>query len=289
MKTAMFSIMLCCGALGTGVAPAATFKSFDVPNATDTEAMGINDWGQIVGKYSDQDGVVRGFLRQPNGVLATVSVPNSTLTTALDINDQGEIVGRYVRDGIGHGYLFKRGHYYTVDYPGAGDTKLRGIDNWGRITGNFTNDSDGIEHGFIKDAGGFHQLDYPGSTSSDVWNINDLGIAVGDYSDPDVGNVHAFVLKGRHFTSVDIDLPDVWATSIRGINNFGFMVGVYAYDFADDHSFLRGPDGRITYIDYPGFTGSDIGGINNLGVIVGTYYNDEDYVGHAYIITGLHH
>ena len=130
------------------------------------------------------------FLRQPSGFLATAA-PEFHVDYRARITPAGDrrpIRARRCRPRL----PVQARHYYTVDYPGADDTKLRGIDNWGRITGNFTNYSDGIEHGFIKDARGFHQVDYPGSTSTDVSNINDFGVAVGDYSDPDVGNVHAF-------------------------------------------------------------------------------------------------
>ena len=50
------------------------FSSFDVPGASGTALLDINDHGQIVGIYSDSDGVAHSFLLE-NGRFTTVEVP----------------------------------------------------------------------------------------------------------------------------------------------------------------------------------------------------------------------
>src|SRR4029453_14669110 len=168
------------------------YASFDVPGGTDTNGFGVNDLGQIVGRGTDPDGGVKGFLRDPPGNFETLEFPGSTFTAPIDINNLGVVVGRYVdQDGVSHGFTLRRGHYETVDYPGAADTRVRGIDDRGRITGNFRKE-DGVEHGFTPVSGKFSQVDVPGSVTTDVWDLNDLGVTIGDWVD-DHDGVHAWV------------------------------------------------------------------------------------------------
>jgi probable HAF family extracellular repeat protein len=42
-----------------------TFTTIDVPNGNFTNAFGINERGQIVGRYVDASGNVHGFLATP--------------------------------------------------------------------------------------------------------------------------------------------------------------------------------------------------------------------------------
>jgi hypothetical protein len=71
-----------------------SYQTVDAPGAILTFAGGINDRGQIVGRFFDADGVQRGFLREANGTFRVLNVPGSIITAALDINNLGEVVGR---------------------------------------------------------------------------------------------------------------------------------------------------------------------------------------------------
>jgi probable HAF family extracellular repeat protein len=70
-----------------------------------SEALGINDQGQIVGTSCDANGACRAFLYQDGQMtdLNTLVAPGYTddLTTAQDINDRGEITGRAVNATTG--------------------------------------------------------------------------------------------------------------------------------------------------------------------------------------------
>jgi hypothetical protein len=44
-----------------------TFTTIDVPGSTNTEAIGINKQGAIVGKYVDVRNAEHGFLAKPTG------------------------------------------------------------------------------------------------------------------------------------------------------------------------------------------------------------------------------
>ena len=265
--------------------PCQQYASFDVPGGADTEGFGVNDLGQIVGRWTDADGNVHGFLRQPTGRYETIDAPGATFTAPVDINNLGTVVGRYLdADGVSHGFALRQGRYQTIDAPGAADTRPRGIDDQGRITGDFRRD-DGVEHGFTIDARGFAQVDVPGSATTDVWDINDLGIRVGDWSD-DEGNVHGYVLRAGSFST--FDYPGVrFATSARRINLWGAIVGEFTEsETTGDHGFLREGD-HFRQIDFPGAAETDAMAINLWGLIVGNFL-DSDGAEHGFVLKDCH-
>jgi len=260
--------------------PCQHYASFDVPGGTNTAAFGLNDLGQIVGRWTTSDGVVKGFLRQPSGRFDTLEFPGATFTAPVHLNNPGSVVGRYLDpERVSHGFVLLHGRYQTIDAPGAVDTRARGIDDRGRITGNFTRE-DGVEHGFILDHDRFTQIDFPNSASTDVWDINTLGVAVGDWSDAD--RVHGYVLKQGVFTSFDFPGQPI-ATSARQLNLFGAIVGVVAFDDEVDHGFLKLGD-HYRQLDFPGSAGTDAFGINLWGLIVGGW-NDADGASHGFALS----
>ena len=70
------------------------FTPIDVPGATMTQPLGINNSGQIVGFYWDSSFQSHGFL-DVNGTFTNVDVPGSAWSEATGINNQGDIVGVY--------------------------------------------------------------------------------------------------------------------------------------------------------------------------------------------------
>lgn len=72
-------------------------QSFDVRNATLTNAQGINSRGDIVGAYV-KDRVTHGFLISA-GVITTIDYPGAVYTDVRGINAHGEIVGNYKNAG----------------------------------------------------------------------------------------------------------------------------------------------------------------------------------------------
>ena len=83
---------------------------FSYPGATNTQAWGLNQAGDVVGWY----GVAassKGFLRlhaaplgQPDDQFKQVAIAGAAWTRAFGINEAGVIVGGYAQDGI-HGFV----------------------------------------------------------------------------------------------------------------------------------------------------------------------------------------
>ena len=81
------------------------FANIDIPESLGTLAVGINNGGEIVGAYIDQNGNMKGFLLR-GGHYTDVIVPGAVETVPYGINDRGQITGTYVdSSGGSHGFV----------------------------------------------------------------------------------------------------------------------------------------------------------------------------------------
>jgi len=282
------------GALAQETQP---FVTIDVPGATSTVALDINDAGDIVGSYIAA-GRTHGYLLDRNGQFYWIDVPGAVFTRAAGINARRDIVGTYRLPtdptSVRHGFLLSEGQFTTVDPPGAVFTNPLGINEWGDIVGRFCvtvpcqPESPNV-HGFLLSDGEFTTIDVPGARATNAWKINARGDIVGGYTDAD-GKKQVFLLGGHKRGFITIDVPGVVETGNDngGINSQRDIVGVYC-DTApckgaslDAHGFLLSR-GLLTTIDVPGAISTNAFGINERGDIVGVY---EDAAGlHGFLLS----
>jgi uncharacterized membrane protein len=215
-----------------------TITTFDVPGARGTEAVKINDRGQIVGRYSedtpfvDDSAKVRGYLRDGDKI-TRIDVPGATDTLPTGLNDRGHVVGYYVDSGgAEHGFVWRRGRFSTLDGPGAAAPTPVDINDRGDVVGLYL-DAAGAMHGFLLSKGRYTTISAPGAPTTVPYGINDSGQIVG-------------------YTADDLNLT---ATS-------GFLL-------AD------GVDGPVTPINFPGAPTSVALGINDQGHVVGLHKNPD--------------
>jgi PEP-CTERM motif len=69
-----------------------TITTIDPFGSTFTQALGVNDLGEIVGFYVDGSGVQHGYIDN-GGVFTSFDPPGSASTTINGLNDKGDIVG----------------------------------------------------------------------------------------------------------------------------------------------------------------------------------------------------
>jgi probable HAF family extracellular repeat protein len=188
----------------------------DFPGANLTEAVGVNDDGQVVGDYQDSDGKFHGFFWNA-GLFLTIDLPfpEATLTAPTGINNVGQMVGFYFDNNA------------TESFP------------------------NGHAHGFLYDNGTFTSFDFPDATATLPADINDHGQVVGIYGDTDFV-AHSFVLDDGAFKDFDVSLPGVIATQVSGINNRGQIVGRYLESNPSDpvnpsfsHGFIATPGPKL--------------------------------------------
>ena len=182
----------------------------------DVIATGINDAGQVIGRYFFTALPSMGFLYTNGSVITIKADPEFTDPTG--INNAGQIVGN-VGFGFG-GFLYIGGSFTTIDVPGASETGAIAINDRGQIVGGFSNSTG--NHGFLYTGGSFTTIDVPGASETEAFGINDRGQIVGDFSDS-TGN-HGFVYTGGKFTTIDAP-GGAGHTEVNSINNAGQIVG----------------------------------------------------------------
>ena len=80
--------------------------TLDVPDATFTQALGINNKDQIVGDFMDSAGQTHGFLWQKGKGYKIIDDPNGVGTTLVNgINDKGQLVGFYGTSPVNTGFV----------------------------------------------------------------------------------------------------------------------------------------------------------------------------------------
>jgi Ca2+-binding RTX toxin-like protein len=131
-----------------------TFSTIAVPGAAWNVALGINDFGQIVGYYVDSTGG-HGFV-DTGGVFSTIDVPGVIGTVADAINDSGQILG-WSSDGYStHGFLANEngGSPPTITSNGGGDSASVSVpENSTAVTTVTAQDPDGQALTFSIDGG----------------------------------------------------------------------------------------------------------------------------------------
>jgi uncharacterized membrane protein len=203
-----------------------TFTLIDVPGASETQARGINDKGQIVGLYFDgQSGGPgrHGFLLD-HGIFTTIDMPGSTTGLLDGINDKGQIVGSF----SGGVFLLDHGHFTNV--PTLIDAFA--INARGEIVG------DAVQGGScVLDNGAVNIIDVPGSVANTTraLRINNRGQVVGFYF---FDTHHGFLFDHGRFTTIDV--PGAVATELTGINGAGHIVGFFN-DAGGQHGFVAIP------------------------------------------------
>ena len=110
----------------------------------------------------------------------------------MGINDAGIIVGNYTKNGsYSKGFILENYVFKTINYDGAIQTYVSGINNAGQIVGAYRTQTGG--HGFIKSGDTFTTIDYPDANITTISGINNLGQIVGGYSKDHGGTFHGFV------------------------------------------------------------------------------------------------
>ena len=204
----------------------------DIPGALDLVVNDSNNQGQVVGTSFDGDFNPHGFI-YADGVYTSLDLlPNR-------INGRGQIVGTTFDATTfeSQSFLYHKGCYTSIEFPGATATFPTGINDRGQILG-FYDDIDGQHsRGFIYDRGVYTTLpDVPGARLTYPQSINNRGQITG-YSYDDNLKVSSFVYDKGLFTELAVP-GAVNGTFASDINDQGQIVGTSSDSDFNTHSFL---------------------------------------------------
>lgn len=182
----------------------------DVPGATDTFALGINDSGLVAGYWDilDANGNYLANLSftwkdgafidtQINFPGATGALPGAGL---FGVNSSGDLSGVWLPDlngNIEHGFVCPNTapcFSYDAPVPGTFFTDGKGINAHGQVVGIYLTADDPNSHSYLMSGATFTKIDFPGSTGTDAFGINSADQIVGRYRTAD-GLTHGFLAQ----------------------------------------------------------------------------------------------
>jgi hypothetical protein len=157
------------------------FVAVNFPGAASTEVHGINERGDVVGRYNNGGGQNdNGFLKSEDG-FTSINLSGDG-TDLYGINQRTEIVGirfNYTARPFGHGFLYRRGQFTDVHFPGSDITLPYAINDSGEIVGSYDVPPNSTLNGFIKTESGYKTINFPGASYSNATGVSNSGAIVG--------------------------------------------------------------------------------------------------------------
>jgi hypothetical protein len=167
------------------------FTAIGFPNSTGTQAIGINDQGDVVGLYLDSGGVQHGFLKK-GATYTSIDVAGDSTTEAWGINNKGQMAVFAINSaGSYEAFIYNGKTFKKVSDPNAGasGTLIRDVNNKGDATGAYF-DSSGSEVGYLLHGGKYFDVKDPkANNNTRPDGVNDKLEIVGRYTPTSGANV----------------------------------------------------------------------------------------------------
>ena len=208
-----------------------------LPGGNFSEALAINERGQITGYWGSPTGPDHGFIWQDDVMMDLGPTMGAIFSRAYDINDAGQVTGwrREEKGGERLAFLWEDGLVTDLGpIPGGFTSEARGINNLGEVVGlGWLEDpktGDSVRHGFFWSGGQMIDLGtLPGMPQSLATDLNDAGQVVGSSF---AQGGRAFIWQaGRMIDLNDLISPDVGVTigGAYAISDTGQIVGTGEY------------------------------------------------------------
>ena len=162
---------------------AGKFTAINFPKSNGTQAIGINDAGDVVGAYLDSASVQHGFVKK-GSKYTRIDVTGDTTPYAWAINNSGQMVVFALNSAGGYdSFVYNGKTFKKIADPNASPTGTiaRSLNNKGDVVGAYFN-SAGDEIGFLFHGRKyFDVIDPKASTQTKPDGVNDTLEMVGRY------------------------------------------------------------------------------------------------------------
>lgn len=222
-------------------------------------------------------------------IVAVIDHPDSVGPTGLvvtHLNEKGEAVGWY-RTGTrcdfpDVSFVWSKGVFREIRFPGAFTTRAQGLDERGNVTGSFSLDeivwdpengcSPHFRQGFVMSPDGeYHTLPWT-ALHSFVESISSSGWMTGLTADCDwravaTSCIYGFRYNGRAFSL--LEPPGCHITEGSDITDRGEVVGSCLHSLHGPGRGYRFRNGAYEFIDFPGAVSTAVFGTNSVGDVLG--------------------
>jgi hypothetical protein len=273
--------------------PQYQFIEIQVPFPS--EALGINDSGQVTGAYIDPvTGNWTSFVLNRGGLKTGIEISGATDTILGPANIWGIESGNFGSETNQRPvfYDIARGtHIPLPEIPGMPYNNGNGINDFGHAvgvayaSGDINTGGNGNGLNWFWDGRDYSFFTVPGATyGASVGGLNDWDQISGYYVDG-TGTPHGFIKDGTKYTT--LDAPGAAYTIGSAINNEGVVTGLYVNPDTSHHGFVWSK-GQFTTVDatITGSIGTEWIGLNNHGDLAGIYF-DTNELPHAVIALRL--
>jgi hypothetical protein len=167
------------------------FTAVNFPKSKGTQAIGINDKGDVVGLYLDSTNAQHGFVKR-GSKYTSIDVSGGTSAEAWGINNSGQItVFAFNSVGGYDSFLYNGKTFKKISDPNASTTGTiaRIVNNKGDVAGAYFNSS-GQEVGFLFHGGKYYDVKDPkANNNTRPDGLNDKLEIVGRYTPTSGANV----------------------------------------------------------------------------------------------------
>src|SRR5262245_16288075 len=214
-----------------------------------SQALGLNNLGDVVGVATTAGGASHGFLHRNGEMFDLGTLPGGSSSSATAINDRGDIVGYGGINGFGpefreytQGFVWRDGAIravgalycpctFNVRY---GTSMAFAVSNAGLVVGDSQTNRQTLRGAFVWQDSAIRELDYnvpPLSADTHAYAINDIQEIVGD------ARGHAFLTQQGVGRDLGV-LPGHVASSARAVNGKGQVAGLSTMASGATRAFL---------------------------------------------------